>query len=197
MLMLSALDLASTGAFYFSLHEIKSFYGLSELEINLIIFPPAIITIFFISQNCRLIDHLGRKNFLSIFLCIYILGCAAGMVGTSFSWFLTARYFMAMGAAAFVTTARNLTFELVNPEERMRGVKYYASGLALGMALGPFTASNISSDQVMQGAFLVFGITATTCFLVNALTLKPSLITRAHFKIEIRVCAQWQPCLAL
>lgn len=170
MLMLSALDLASTGAFYFSLHEIKSFYALSELELNLLIFPPTIITIVLISQNCRLIDYLGRGKFLTIFLSVYILGCLIGMLGETYVWLLAARLIMAIGAAAFVTTARNLTFELNNSDERMRGVKYYASGLALGMALGPFIASNVSFGHIMQGAFLVFGITATVCLLINEIT---------------------------
>ncbi|AXO63728.1 MFS transporter [Pseudomonas sp. phDV1] len=174
MLLLSALDLASTGAFYFSLHEIKSFYGLSELELNLLIFPPTIITIILISQNSRLIDILGRRSFLSYFLSIYIIGCLIGMFGTNFICFLTARCVMAVGAAAFVTTARNLTFELHAPNDKMRGVKYYASGLAIGMAMGPFIASNISTGDIMRGAFLVFGITATACLLVNNLATTPS-----------------------
>jgi len=56
----------------------------------------------------------------------------------------------------------------------MRGVKYYASGLAIGMAMGPFIASNISTGDIMRGAFLVFGITATACLLVNNLATTPS-----------------------
>ncbi|WP_342214302.1 MFS transporter [Pseudomonas sp. CFBP 13710] len=174
MLMLSALDLASTGAFYFSLSEIKSFYGVSELELNMLIFPPTIIAIILISQNCRFIDSLGRRKFLRFFLSVYVLGCAIGLVGENFMWLLTARCIMAIGAAAFVTTARSLTFELHSSDERMRGVNYYASGLALGMALGPFIASSVPFGRLMQAGFVVFGLTALACLVINELTIEPS-----------------------
>lgn len=182
MLTLSALDLAGTGAFYFSLHEIKSFYNLSEVQLNLLVFPPAIITIILITQNLRLIDSLGRKEFLTISLVIYVIGCALGLIGNDYTWLLTARCVMAVGAAGFVTTARNLTYEFESHEERMRGIKYYASGLAIGMALGPYIASNLLESRIFRGAFIFLGLLSVACIILNIVSRSPMKQAQSHHK---------------
>lgn len=182
MLTLSALDLAGTGAFYFSLHEIKSFYNLSEVQLNLLVFPPAIITIILITQNFRLIDFLGRKEFLTVSLVTYAIGCALGVIGNDYTWLLTARCVMAVGAAGFVTTARNLTYEFESHEERMRGIKYYASGLAIGMALGPYIASNLLESRIFQGAFIFLGALSVVCIILNIASQSPMSQEQSHNK---------------
>ncbi len=201
MFMLSALDLSGTGAFYFSLHELQKSYLLTDLQLNLLIFPPSIITIIFITQNLRLNDRFGRKTFLNVSLGIYALGCLIGVLCKDYASLLTARYAMAVGAAAFVTTARSLVYEMEGQSNRMRGIKYYASGLAVGMALGPYIASNLSAAHVFQGAFEALGMTSLVCIALNSAS-KSALLDRSsklghHYQSFSSAAIMLSPAISL
>jgi MFS transporter, DHA2 family, multidrug resistance protein len=153
--LLMLLNFMQTGMVVFSAAPLMGELGVSPQEYSLVTAAYACVAVVTISKQRWLVERIGWKYYMLGSIFIFCIGCLVGYNCSTFNGFLTAYVIMGFGGASFMTGAR-LIINLFPPSPlRLSGIKAYAYGLTIGMAVSPFLAAHLFLDSSWHGLFLV------------------------------------------
>lgn len=171
--VLVALEYLQAGMIAFASAPIRGEIDASPEEFTLVAALYACIAVVVISKQRWLTERLGWRNYMLGSIGINVLGAFVCAVSSDLSTFTAGRVIMALGGAAFMTSARVMVNMLPPGPGRFVGVKVFATGLAIGTASAPFLSSLVVVEDTWHGIFwiLIVGalIAAALCcrFLSN------------------------------
>jgi MFS family permease len=171
--VLVALEYLQAGMIAFASAPIRGEIDASPEEFTLVAALYACIAVVVISKQRWLTERLGWRNYMLGSISINVLGAFVCAVSSDLSTFTAGRVIMALGGAAFMTSARVMVNMLPPGPGRFVGVKVFATGLAIGTASAPFLSSLVVVEDTWHGIFwiLIAGalIAAALCcrFLTN------------------------------
>lgn len=174
--VLVALEYLQAGMIAFASAPIRGEIDASPEEFTLVAALYACIAVVVISKQRWLTERLGWRNYMLGSISINVLGCVVCAVSSDLSTFTAGRVIMALGGAAFMTSARVMVNRLPPGPGRFVGVKVFATGLAIGTAAAPFLSSLVVVEDTWHGIFwiLIAGalLAAALCsrFLTNTPT---------------------------
>lgn len=93
----------------------------------------------------KLADRYRLKDLLTFGLIFMALGSIVGLVATEYWLVVAGRMLQAAGGSVIPATAMIIPVRYFSPEKRGRALGTMASGLALGIAIGPIIAGFITS----------------------------------------------------
>lgn len=183
--LLTALEFLQAGMVAFAAGPIMGQIGAGPEEYSLATACYAGVAIVTISKQRWLVERLGWRRFVQFSLALFVLG--AGVCGTSatFAQFLVGRLVMGLGGAAFMTSGR-VIINLIPPSPmRFVGIKYFASGLACGIAFAPGIASFAVANDSWNAIFAILGVVAIIAGVFATVSLPTDLAakdlrTQAH-----------------
>lgn len=166
ILLLTGLEFLHAGMLAFGAGSIMGEIGASPEEYSLATACYVCVAIVTISKQRWLVERMGWRNFVIISLAFFILGAVICVLSKEFHLFLVGRLIMGLGGAAFMTSGR-IIVNLIPPSPmRFVGIKYFATGLAIGIALAPGLASfAVSSDNWSMIFVLLIGVAGFTAIL--------------------------------
>lgn len=173
--LLTALEFLQAGMVAFAAGPIMGEIGAAPEEYSLATACYAAVAIVTISKHRWLVERLGWRRFVQFSVAFFVFG--AGICGTSESFlqFLIGRSVMGLGGAAFMTSAR-VIINLIPPSPmRFIGIKYFASGLALGIAIAPRIASLAVANDNWNAIFVVLGSVAVVAGIFATQSLPTDL----------------------
>lgn len=159
--------------------------GAAPEEFSLATAAYACTAIAVIAKQRWMVERIGWRAFVLGSLAIFCIGCLICIYSVSFPDFLAGRVVMGLGGASFMTSARVIINLLPPSPARFRGIKYFASGLAAGIAFAP----GLASFSVSHGSWnMIFGILIsvaliTACFAFRSLPdelVPQELHTQSH-----------------
>lgn len=154
---LTGLEFLQAGMIAFAAGPIMGQIGASPEEYSLATVSYAAVAIVTISKQRWLVERLGWRCFVQFSLAFFVLGAAICGSSGSFPQFLLGRAVMGLGGAAFMTSGRVIV-NLIPPSPlRFIGIKYFATGLACGIAFAPGIASLAVANESWQA---IFGVLA-------------------------------------
>ncbi len=168
LFLLTALEFLQSGMMAFGAGPIMGEIAAGPEEYGLAIACYAGVAIVTISKQRWLVERLGWRHFVQLSLTLFVLGAIICGTSESFQQFLIGRLVMGLGGAAFMTSGR-VIINLIPPSPlRFVGIKWFASGLACGIAAAPGIVSlAVANDSwnaifgVLAGVAVVTGILAT------------------------------------
>lgn len=166
--LLTALEFLQSGMVAFAAGPIMGEIGAAPEEFSLATASYACVAIMTISKQRWLVERLGWRRFVQFSLAFFTLGAVICAGSESYRQFLVGRSVMGLGGAAFMTSGR-VIINLIPPSPmRFVGIKYFASGLASGIAFAPgFASLAVANDSwnaifgILAGLALVTGVLAT------------------------------------
>lgn len=185
ILLLTMIEFLHAGMLGFAASPIMGEISSSPEQFSLAAAAYAGTAILTISKQYWLVERLGWRSFVIGSLSLFILGALICATSNSFNQFLIGRIIMGLGGAAFMTTGRILV-NLIPPSPlRFLGIKYFSTGLALGIALAPGLAAFSVSYESWVDIFIILSalslITMVIAFFALPKTLKsPHLRTNSH-----------------
>lgn len=171
--VLVALEYLQAGMIAFASAPIRGEIDASPEEFTLVAALYACVAVVVISKQRWLTERLGWRNYMLGSISINVLGSFVCAVSSDLSTFTAGRVIMALGGAAFMTSARVMVNMLPPGPGRFVGIKVFATGLAAGTASAPFLSSLVVVEDTWQGIFwiLIAGalVAAALCsrFLTN------------------------------
>ena len=155
ILLLTLLEFLQSGMIAFAAGPIMGEIGASPEEFSLTTVAYAAVAISTISKQRWLVERLGWRNFVLASLGLFILGSAICATSDSYPAFMAGRVIMGLGGAAFMTTGRVLVNLIPPSPQRFAGIKYFATGLAAGIAFAPGLASLSVAHDEWNGIFVL------------------------------------------
>jgi MFS transporter, DHA1 family, multidrug resistance protein len=173
-----------------SLLEMKAFFGVSTILINLTI---SLFTIILATSNFvigPIADTKGRRAVLLPGLLLFIGGSLICLLSKDYALFLTGRILQAAGVGTGQVVAAAVIADIYQPAERGHAMGTYQTLIYLGPVLGPVFGGLISAYFHWQWAFAVLIVFGVVTFFYNHSTLvetlpkdtKPRRITTKTFK---------------
>lgn len=174
--LLTLLEFLQTGMIAFAASPIMGEIGASPEEFSLTTVAYAAVAISTISKQRWLVERLGWRNFVMVSLGLFILGCAICAASSSYQMFMAGRVVMGMGGAAFMTTGRVLVNLIPPSPQRFAGIKYFATGLAAGIAFAPGLASLSVAHDEWSSIFILLMLVAAVAGVFALLSLPTDLV---------------------
>ena len=190
ILLLTVLEFLQSGMLAFAAAPIMGEIGASPEEFSLAAVVYACVAIATISKQRWWVERLGWRNFVLASLGLFIAGALLTAMSNSYQSFLVGRAVMGLGGAAFMTSSRVLVNLIPASPQRFMGIKFFATGLALGITLAPGLAAWAVSHGAWRGIFYILIAVALVAGAFAALSL-PSELTASHLR------SQNQPTLFL
>ncbi len=153
--LLMLVNFLQVGMIAFAASPLMGELGVSPQEYSLSTAAYAAVAVVTISKQRWLVERIGWRNYIHASLLIFFLGCLLCYNSTDFTSFLIGHVTMGFGGAAFMAGARILVTLLPAGVSRFQGVKIYAYGLTIGMALSPFLAARLFIDASWNDLFLI------------------------------------------
>lgn len=173
-----------------SLPEMKAFFGVSTLLINLTIslFTLTLASINFIIGPIA--DTRGRRTVLLPGLLLFIGGSLICLLSKAYVPFLAGRVLQATGVGTGQVVAAAVIGDIYQPAERGHAMGTYQTLIYLGPVLGPVLGGLISAYFHWQWAFAVLIVFGAATFFYNRSVLietlpkdtEPRKITAKTFK---------------
>lgn len=174
--LLTLLEFLQSGMIAFAASPIMGEIGASPEEFSLTTVAYAAVAISTISKQRWLVERLGWRNFVLASLGVFILGSAICATSDSYPAFMTGRVIMGLGGAAFMTTGRVLVNLIPPSPQRFTGIKYFATGLAAGIAFAPGLASLSVAHDDWHGIFMLLVLLAAAAAVFATLSLPTELV---------------------
>ena len=174
--LLTLLEFLQSGMIAFAAGPIMGEIGASPEEFSLTTVAYAAVAISTISQQRWLVERLGWRNFVVASLGLFMLGSAACAFSDSYQSFMVGRVIMGLGGAAFITTGRVLVNLIPPSPQRFTGIKYFATGLAAGIAFAPGLASLCVNNDAWSGIFVLLMLVAAAAAVVALLCLPADVV---------------------
>lgn len=175
ILLLNCLEFLQSGMIAFGAGPIMGEIGATPEEYSLAMACYASVAIITISKQRWLVERLGWRTFVLLSLGIFILGSAVCATSFSFHQFLVGRIAMGFGGAAFMTSARVIVNLIPPSPMRFVGIKYFATGLATGVASAPGLVALAVSLDAWNLIFIVLGVIAVVAGVFSAIALPSDL----------------------
>lgn len=175
---LTGLEFLQAGMIAFAAGPIMGEIGASPEEYSLSTACYAAVAIVTISKQRWLVERLGWRRFVQFSLAFFVLGAAICGGSGSFPQFLVGRAVMGLGGAAFMTSARVIVNLIPPSPMRFVGIKYFATGLACGIAFAPGIASLAVANESWQAIFGVLAAVAGLTALFATWSLPTDLAPR-------------------
>jgi MFS family permease len=121
--------------------------GLSPEDFSLIAAVYASVAVLVISMQRWLVEWLGGRRFICMATAVSVLGSALCATSHDYQSFLMGRIVMAVGGGALFTSARMIIQHLMPGRRRFLGIRALGTSLALGLASGPWLASEAVSAE--------------------------------------------------
>jgi DHA2 family multidrug resistance protein len=169
--LLTLLEFLQTGMIAFAAGPIMGEIGASPEEFSLATAAYAAVAIATIAKQRWLVERLGWRDFVLCSLALFVLGSAITAMSGSYQGFLVGRVVMGLGGAAFMTTGRVLVNLIPPSPKRFIGIKYFATGLAAGIAFAPGLAAFAVAHDQWRSIFLVLMLVAAAAAVAVALSL--------------------------
>ncbi len=172
--LLTSLEFLQAGMIAFAAAPIMGETGTSPEEYSFITATYACVAIMMISKQRWIIERTGWRLYIWSSLIIFIVGALFCAASSTYHAFMTGRVIMAIGGASFMTGARILVNLLPPSPLRFTGIKFFASGLAVGTALSPWLASLSVSEDTWGGIFYTLITVSVITFITASFCLPDS-----------------------
>lgn len=173
--LLTALEFLQAGMVAFAAGPIMGQIGAGPEEYSLATAGYAGVAIVTISKQRWLVERLGWRRFVQLSLACFVFGAGICATSESFRPFLVGRLVMGLGGAAFMTSGR-VIINLIPPSPmRFVGIKYFASGLASGIAFAPGIAALAVANDRWNAIFVVLGGVAVVTGILATVSLPTDL----------------------
>jgi len=174
--LLTLLEFLQAGMIAFAAGPIMGEIGASPEEFSLATAAYAAVAIATISKQRWLVERLGWCNFVLLSLGLFMLGGAVCAASGSYQGFLAGRVVMGLGGAAFMTAGRVLVNLIPPSPQRFIGIKYFATGLATGIAFAPGLAAFLVAHDQWRGIFFLLIAVAAAAAISAAWSLPDELV---------------------
>lgn len=178
ILLLTALEFLQAGMIAFAAGPIMGEIGAAPEEFSLATASYACVAIVTISKQRWLVERLGWRNFVLFSLGFFLFGSLVCAGSTSYQQFLLGRAVMGLGGAAFMTSGRVIVNLIPPSPMRFVGIKYFATGLATGIALAPGLASWAVAQDSWNVIFAILGVIAVVTGVFAAVSLPTELVAK-------------------
>jgi MFS family permease len=176
--LLNLIDFLNSGMILFAAGPIMGEIGTSPEEFSLVAACYACVAVTMISKQRWLVERLGWRRFVLFSLAMFVLGCLICANSNAFLPFLCGRVVMALGGGTFMTSGR-VAVQLIPPSPyRFTGIKYYASGLAIGLLFAPGISAWAVSNDSFGMVFLLLAALALVTGVFATLSLPSDLVPR-------------------
>lgn len=176
--LLTTLEFLQLGMIAFAAGPIAGHIGAAPEEYSLATTCYACVAILTISKQRWLVERLGWRRFVQSSLTVFMLGAGVCAGSDSFPQFLAGRAVMGLGGAAFMTSAR-VIINLIPPSPmRFVGIKYFATGLACGIAFAPGIAAMVVANDRWEAIFGILAVLAVVTAVVATRALPTDLAPR-------------------
>jgi MFS family permease len=169
ILLLTATEYLQSGMIAFGAGPIMGEIGAAPEEFSLVSAIYACVAVAVICKQRWLAERLGWRRFVLCSLALFACGAAICATSGSTYQFLAGRIVMALGGGTFMTSSRLLVNLFPPSPSRFTGIKFFATGLAVGSSSGPFLASVAVSHDGWQWIFaILIGLAVITAVLSMA-----------------------------
>ena len=175
--LLTTLEFLQAGMIGFAAGPIMGEIGASPEEYSLATAVYACVAIATISKQRWLVERLGWRAFVLASLGTFIVGCLICASGQSYPAFVLGRAVMGLGGAAFMTSGRVIINHIPPGPHRFTGIKYFATGLASGIAFAPGLAALVVAHDG-RGIFGILIALAVLAGFSSALSLPAQPVAR-------------------
>lgn len=178
--LLCASEFLQSGMVAFGAGPIMGEIGTSPEAFSLASAGYTSFAVLAIAKMRWLVERLGWRTYVQLSTMVFAAGCAICSVSDNFALFLVGRCLMGLGGGAFMTAGRTLVHLAPGPF-RFLGIRYFATGLAVGIASAPGFAA-LAVIYMHGGAiFLVLGCVAVLAAITASLSLPTAPVARdAH-----------------
>ncbi|HET7300924.1 MAG TPA: MFS transporter [Oleiagrimonas sp.] len=161
---LTAIEFLQLSMTAFAAHPIMGELGLSPEDFSLIAAVYASVAVLMISMQRWLVEWIGGRRFICISTAVSAFGSILCATSHDYQSFLVGRIVMAVGGGALFTSARMIIQHLMSGPRRFVGIRALGTSLALGLAAGPWLASEAVSAghwSAIYGLVACMGIGAS------------------------------------
>ncbi len=144
---LTAIEFLQLSMTAFAAGPIMGELGLSPEDFSLVAAVYASVAVVAISMQRWLVEWLGGRRFICISTAVSVLGSVLCATSHGYGSFLLGRIVMAAGGGALFTSARMIIQHLMPGRRRFLGIRALGTSLALGLAAGPWVASEVVSAE--------------------------------------------------
>lgn len=144
---LTAIEFLQLSMTAFAAGPIMGELGLSPEDFSLIAAVYASVAVLVISMQRWLVEWLGARRFICVSTAVSALGSVLCATSHDYRSFLIGRIVMAVGGGALFTSARMIIQHLMPGRRRFVGIRALGTSLALGLAAGPWLASEAVSAE--------------------------------------------------
>jgi MFS family permease len=170
-LLIAALpfcDFLQTGIVAFNAAPVMGGIGASPEEYSGVATLYGVVAIGTIAMHRRLVERLGWRRLLLAASALFALGAVVCGFAGGLLQFGLGRSLMALGCASFMTAGRVLVNRIPPSPRRFTGIRFFAAGLAWGIAAGPLLASLALAGSGWRAAFLLLPLPALLLALLAA-----------------------------
>jgi MFS family permease len=139
----------------------------------------ACVAVVMITLHRWFVERLGYRNFLQLSLALFAAGALVCAAADSIGVFIAGRLLMACGAPSFMLAARLFVNVFPPSPARFTGIRFFASGLASGIAAAPWLAANAISIDRWQAVFWGLALVSLAIACLAHLSLPESLGAKA------------------
>jgi MFS family permease len=176
--LLNLIEFLHSGMIAFAASPIMGEIGAAPEEFSLAAACYASVAVTMIAKQRWLVERLGWRRFVLLSLLLFVAGCLICAASSAYPAFLFGRLVMALGGGTFMTSGR-VVVQLIPPSpHRFTGIKYYASGLAVGLSLAPACAAWAVSNGDFSAIFLLLAALAVVTAVFAAFALPDDLVPR-------------------
>ncbi|WP_091740843.1 MFS transporter [Phenylobacterium immobile] len=171
ILLLSGLEFLHAGAIAFAAGPIMGEIAASPEEFSMTTAGYAAVAVLTIAKQRWLVERLGWRRYVQLSLVVFSVGAVICANSRDFGEFLLGRCVMGLGGAAFMTSARVMVQHIAPGPGRFGGIKFFASGLAAGIALAPGLAALAVAHDSWNAIFYVLAALAMIAALLASFAL--------------------------
>jgi DHA2 family multidrug resistance protein len=168
-------DFVQNGLVAFNAAPVMGDIGASPEEYTLVATLYAVMAIAMISQHRWLVERLGWRLFVQLSCALFAIGALLCGSSASLPGFAFGRVVMGAGSASFMTAGRVLVNRMPPTPARFTGIRFFASGIAWGAAIGPLLASVMWSSQGWRAGFFVLLVPAFAIAAIGSVVLPREL----------------------
>lgn len=137
-------------------------------------------------------DRLGRRPVLVAGLFVYVVGTLGVAFSTGLAALICARGVQAIGGCAGLVLGRAITRDTAGPQEATRRMAILAAAMSLGPGLAPIVGAHVALLVGWRGMFLALAAVSAALFILTAMTLPETHISRrsSHWHTYVRSWGQ-------
>ena len=188
---LTAIEFLQLSMTAFAAGPIMGELGLTPEDFSMIAAVYASVAVLAISMQRWLVEWFGARRFICVSTAVSVLGSVLCATSHDYRSFLVGRIVMAVGGGALFTSARMIIQHLMPGRRRFVGIRALGTSLALGIAAGPWLASEAVSAEHWSAIFWLVacvGVGACALAWANLPPMEPGRGDRPSLlRVELQV----------